>query len=70
MKECNMNFNKSKCNCSYEPCDKKGICCDCIRYHLSIEQFPACFFSADVERTYNRSVKKFIETYEKRGKSW
>ena len=26
--------NLARCNCSYEPCSRKGKCCDCIAYHL------------------------------------
>jgi hypothetical protein len=29
---------------------------------------PACFFPADVERTYDRSIERFIEVYRKRGR--
>jgi hypothetical protein len=33
-------------------------------------ELPACFFPDDVERTYDRSVEKFIKTYQKRGRWW
>ncbi|MBU1133912.1 MAG: hypothetical protein KJ569_03245 [Candidatus Omnitrophica bacterium] len=65
MKECNLGENKAKCNCTYEPCARKGVCCECIKYHLSAKQLPACFFSAQDERTYDRSINKFIQTYQK-----
>ena len=26
MKECQANINKKQCNCSYDPCSRKGIC--------------------------------------------
>ncbi|MFH1352801.1 MAG: DUF6485 family protein [bacterium] len=68
MKECNVAENKKKCNCSYEPCSRKGLCCECIRYHWMMEELPACFFPDDVEKTYDRSIAKFIETHQKRGK--
>ena len=67
MKECNLNKNKAICNCTYEPCAKKGICCECIIYHKRLGELPACFFPDDVERTYNRSVQKFVEIYQERG---
>ena len=51
--------NLANCNCSYEPCDKKGKCCDCLRYHLSMRQLPACAFPDSVERTYDRSFATF-----------
>ena len=64
MSECNVKKNKQKCNCSYEPCSRKGVCCECIRYHWSMKQLPACFFPADVERTYDRSLERFIRIYQ------
>jgi len=65
MVECKSEENKIRCNCTY-PCDKKGMCCDCIRYHLSMRQLPACCFPDDVEKTYDRSFEKFIEIYSKK----
>ncbi len=70
MRECNTKENLAKCNCSYEPCSRKGICCECIRYHWRSGQFPACFFPKDVEATYNRSIDNFIKTYQQRGQWW
>ena len=57
--ECNIEANKSNCNCTYEPCSRKGKCCECIRYHLRMQELPACAFPADVERTYDRSFRRF-----------
>jgi len=52
--------NKSmKCNCTY-PCPRHGKCCDCIAYHSRGGEFPACFFSAAGERTYDRSLDALI----------
>lgn len=61
--ECIKNHNKKQCNCSYNPCPRKGKCCECLRYHLSENQLPACCFSDDIEKTYDRSIEKFIEVY-------
>ncbi len=58
--ECKKNTNLQNCNCSY-PCSKKGICCDCIAYHRSQNELPACYFSNRAEKTYDRSVRKFME---------
>jgi Domain of unknown function (DUF6485) len=68
MRECKIEQNKSGCNCTYEPCSRKGICCECIVYHKKLGELPACYFPTDVERTYDRSVERFIETYRKRGR--
>jgi len=59
--ECKQKQNRQNCNCSYEPCSRKGICCDCLRYHLRMRELPACCFPPDVERTYDRSFEKFAE---------
>jgi len=60
--ECNIEKNKSNCNCTYEPCSRKGKCCECIIYHKNMGELPGCLFSPEVERTYDRSIEKFIET--------
>ena len=59
--ECNKERNLQKCNCTYEPCSRKGICCECIAYHLSSKELPACVFPDNVEKSYDRSFRKFIE---------
>jgi hypothetical protein len=63
MKDCpNQKANLANCNCSYEPCGRKGICCECISYHRRSGQLPACFFPADIEKTFDRSIANFIRT--------
>jgi hypothetical protein len=59
----NKKKNLADCNCSYEPCERKGICCECIAYHRSKGQLPACYFSAEQEKTYNRSIRYFVATH-------
>lgn len=63
--ECDIDRNIKDCNCSYEPCSRKGKCCDCIKYHLDMNQLPACCFPDDVEKTYDRSFNRFIKTHER-----
>jgi len=70
VRECSVEKNKAKCNCTYEPCDKKGICCECIKYHWRLGELPGCFFPDDVEKTFDRSIERFIKTYQKRGRWW
>ncbi|MFH1395575.1 MAG: DUF6485 family protein, partial [Candidatus Omnitrophota bacterium] len=50
MAECKIEANKKICNCSYEPCARKGLCCDCLHYHRKNGQLPACYFPDDVEK--------------------
>ena len=58
--ECNLKANRQSCNCTYEPCSRKGKCCECITYHRGSDELPACYFTAEVERTYDRSAASFV----------
>lgn len=65
--ECvNFKKNMSRCNCTYEPCPRKGTCCECIAYHKRLGELPACFFPDSEERTYDRSVGNFIRINDSR----
>jgi len=59
--ECRKEINLQRCNCTYEPCARKGICCECISYHKNMGELPACYFNSKNERTYNRSIDFFIK---------
>jgi hypothetical protein len=59
--ECKIKENISNCSCTYPSCSRKGKCCECLKYHLSNNELPACCFPADVERTFDRSFDKFVE---------
>lgn len=49
--------NKGKgCPCTY-PCENHGKCCDCIAYHRNRGEAPACLFSREAEKTYDRSIE-------------
>ena len=65
--ECRVKRNKKNCACSYEPCGRKGVCCECVSYHLSLREMPACFFPGDIERTYDRSIDRFVREWRERG---
>ncbi|MBZ1345278.1 MAG: hypothetical protein KY055_01375 [Candidatus Nealsonbacteria bacterium] len=58
---CKRDFNLKNCLCPYPNCPRKGVCCHCLKYHLAKNQLPACFFSQEAEKTYDRSIKKFIK---------
>ena len=66
--ECKKEENLRKCTCTYEPCSKKGICCECLRYHLSNNELPGCVFPPEIEKTYDRSIKNFVKYYAKKYK--
>jgi hypothetical protein len=57
--ECKKSENLTHCTCTYEPCSRKGTCCDCIRYHLRTRQLPGCFFPPYAEATFDRSFEHF-----------
>ena len=57
--ECKKEENLKFCNCSYS-CAKKGICCECVKFHRERKELPACFFSDEVEKSYDRSFDRFI----------
>ncbi|MCP3925132.1 MAG: hypothetical protein GY714_21370 [Desulfobacterales bacterium] len=38
----NLEQNKLDCDCTKESCDKKGMCCDCVRHHKKIGNLPLC----------------------------
>lgn len=57
--DCKKEKNLELCTCTYDPCSRKGVCCDCIRYHLKMRQLPGCCFPKDIEKTYDRSFERF-----------
>ena len=58
----NIKENKKLCDCSYDPCERKGLCCQCLHYHRRNGELPACYFPASVEKTYDRSIDRFIQS--------
>lgn len=64
MSECHKELNQEHCNCSY-PCDKQGLCCECLIYHRQRDELPACYFPDDIERTYDRTITNFVHLHQK-----
>ncbi|MBM3316049.1 hypothetical protein FJY71_09510 [candidate division WOR-3 bacterium] len=64
--ECNLAANRRDCPCTYEPCSRKGRCCECVAYHRENRELPGCFFSKAGERAYDRSIAGFIRDQGKR----
>ena len=58
--ECTAETNRKSCPCTYEPCGRKGRCCECIAFHRESGELPGCLFSASAERTFDRSVARFL----------
>ncbi|MGN0192734.1 MAG: DUF6485 family protein [Candidatus Gastranaerophilaceae bacterium] len=59
--ECRKDENIKNCTCTYN-CPTKGICCVCVKEHRENGEIPGCFFPADAEKTYDRSVENFIKS--------
>lgn len=60
MSKCQQEKNLQQCNCTYSGCPRHGLCCQCLHYHRRMGQLPACYFSAADEKTYDRSIARFI----------
>jgi len=61
---CKKDEIRKYCTCTYLNCNRRGICCECIKYHLSNNELPGCVFaklSKDAEKTYDRSFKHFAK---------
>ncbi len=64
MQECpNREKNLEFCTCTYHGCPRKGMCCECIRHHRERGEIPGCLFPKDAEKTYDRSVRKFVSVF-------
>ncbi len=59
--ECKKDGNLLRCNCSYDPCSRKGLCCECIASHLRDRELPGCCFPESAEKTWNRSFEHFAK---------
>lgn len=62
-RDCNISKNIEHCGCTYPSCSKKGLCCECISYHKALGELPGCLFPPEVEKTYDRSIERFIRCY-------
>jgi hypothetical protein len=57
MPSCPHQKNPVPCPCTYPGCARHGTCCECVAYHRASGEVPGCFFSAQGEKTYDRSVE-------------
>jgi hypothetical protein len=60
--ECKKAKNTKNCTCTYS-CSTKGVCCDCLSYHLKSRQLPGCCFPPKAEKTYDRSFAAFARAW-------
>ena len=64
MPECpNQTVNLAQCPCTYEPCERKGLGCECLHYHRAMGELPGCYFTPEAERTYDRSIARFLKSH-------
>jgi hypothetical protein len=68
MRECRSKSSLARCNCSWEPCSRKGVCCECLAYHWRQGELPAGLFPDWAERTFDRSLRTVIEIYRDKGR--
>ena len=57
----NIKKNTASCNCTYGGCSRHGACCECLAYHRGTGQLPACYFGAQAEKSYDRSIENYIK---------
>lgn len=61
--QCKKNENKVECTCTATTCSNRGICCECVSYHRDRGELPGCLFPPAAERTWDRSIANFINSY-------
>jgi hypothetical protein len=59
----NLEINLKDCGCTYASCERKGKCCECIRYHKERNELPGCLFPPQIEETYDRSIERFVSVH-------
>jgi hypothetical protein len=62
----NQKKNLASCTCTYVSCERRGLCCECVAYHRALDQLPGCFFPAEAEKTYDRSVRNYVKVMQAR----
>jgi len=48
------------CPCTYPGCSRRGNCCQCVAYHRVKDQLPACYFTSQQEKSFDRSIAFFL----------
>ena len=61
--DCKSKTNAADCTCTYPGCDARGLCCECIQYHLAMKQLPGCCFPREAEATYDRGFRNFAKAW-------
>jgi len=45
--KCRVDDNKDQCSCTSTDCERRGICCECLRAHLAQQSLPSCMRELD-----------------------
>jgi len=45
--DCKVVSNKESCVCTNTKCERRGVCCECLRAHLAERGLPACIRALD-----------------------
>jgi len=59
----NLEINLKDCGCTYVSCERRGKCCECLRYHKERNELPGCLFPPEIEETYDRSIDRFVSVH-------
>lgn len=54
-------INSKYCTCTHSSCSKHALCCECLHYHRQRNELPACYFTPEEEKTFNRGIEFFIQ---------
>ena len=57
---CENTGDKCKCTYNNSGCPRRGNCCQCVAYHRERGQATGCMFTADGEKTYDRSLANLM----------
>lgn len=57
-----MSCSDKTCPCTFTSCKRRTKCCECVAYHKTKKELPACYFSKEKEKTYDRSIDNYINT--------
>lgn len=61
--DCRQRTNERNCTCTYSGCERRGVCCECLQYHLRNRELPGCCFPPEAEKTYDRSFEAFARAW-------
>ena len=61
--ECKKVQNETKCPCTSTGCERHGVCCQCLSYHLAAKSLPRCCFPTEPATPPSRSFEAFAKAW-------